>query len=161
MYRRIGSNCSGHLKRLRIVGPNAYGCTVVLYPTKTNLSTYLSSAPKHTSDITPVTTGGKLVVCGSILAGVAIIPGQAAALFEALLESDKQRAELERDLPLSLAATTSNSLDSEPQQQQQQQNEQQQRGRMLDPVTPCGHCGTTLHWVDATFCWSCGKKLEI
>jgi hypothetical protein len=116
---------------------------------------YLSSTPKYTSDITPVTTGGKLVVCGSILAGVAIIPGQAAALFEALLESDKQRAELERESPLSLAAT--NSLDSEPQQQQSEQ----QRGRMLDPVTPCVHCGTTLHWVDATYCWSCGKKLEI
>jgi hypothetical protein len=151
------SNCPVILDRM--VQDTSTNTPVWYHPTKTNILLYLSWTPIHTSDITPVTTGGKLVVCGSILAGVAIIPGQAAALFEALLESDKQRAELERDLPLSLAATSTDSLDSEP--QQQQPTEQQQRGRMLDPVTPCGHCGTTLHWVDATYCWSCGKKLEM
>lgn len=99
-------------------------------------------------DITPVTNGGKLVVSGSILAGVAIIPVQAASLFEALLDYDKQR-------------------NLEQQQQEEAEEEQKaivppnnssQRG-MIDAITPCESCGTTMHWVDATFCWSCGNKL--
>jgi len=40
-------------------------------------------------DITPITPEGKLVVCGSILAGVAIIPAQTASLVEALLAGQK------------------------------------------------------------------------
>lgn len=99
-------------------------------------------------DITPVTNGGKLVVSGSILAGVAIIPVQAASLFEALLDYDKQR-------------------NLEQQQQEEAEEEQKaivppnnssQRG-MIDAITPCESCGTTMHWADATFCWSCGNKL--
>ena len=42
-------------------------------------------------DITPITFQGRLVVMGSILAGVAIIPVQAAALFEALLDYQNER----------------------------------------------------------------------
>ena len=37
-------------------------------------------------DITPVTPQGRLVVCASILAGVAVIPAQAASLLDAILE---------------------------------------------------------------------------
>ena len=40
-------------------------------------------------DITPVTAYGRIIVCGSILFGVAIIPAQAAALAEALLTAQK------------------------------------------------------------------------
>lgn len=43
-------------------------------------------------DITPVTTAGKLVVSGSILAGVAIIPAQAASLVEAFLDAQRQQS---------------------------------------------------------------------
>eukprot|EP00978_Attheya_sp_CCMP212_P000509 scaffold1008_cov47-Attheya_sp.AAC.3 len=42
-------------------------------------------------DITPITWEGRLVVSGSILAGVAIIPAQAAALVEALLEYQNEK----------------------------------------------------------------------
>jgi hypothetical protein len=37
-------------------------------------------------DIAPVTPQGRLVVCASILAGVAVIPAQAASLLDAILE---------------------------------------------------------------------------
>eukprot|EP00547_Thalassionema_nitzschioides_P001408 CAMPEP_0194200578 /NCGR_PEP_ID=MMETSP0156-20130528/1119_1 /TAXON_ID=33649 /ORGANISM="Thalassionema nitzschioides, Strain L26-B" /LENGTH=380 /DNA_ID=CAMNT_0038925589 /DNA_START=93 /DNA_END=1232 /DNA_ORIENTATION=+ len=38
-------------------------------------------------DITPITFQGRLVVCGSILAGVTIIPAQAAKLVDVIMES--------------------------------------------------------------------------
>ena len=46
-------------------------------------------------DITPVTAYGRIIVCGSILFGVAIIPAQAAALAEALLTVQKDRPSTE------------------------------------------------------------------
>ena len=39
-------------------------------------------------DVSPVTWQGKLVVCGSIVFGVVVVPGQAAALLEALLDRE-------------------------------------------------------------------------
>merc|ERR1719491_311120 len=42
-------------------------------------------------DIVPITFNGRLVVSGSILAGVAIIPIQAASFFDALLDFQKER----------------------------------------------------------------------
>jgi hypothetical protein len=49
-------------------------------------------------DITPVTPAGRLVVCASIIAGVAIIPAQAAKFVEALLELQKDTASVEKKL---------------------------------------------------------------
>jgi hypothetical protein len=104
-----------------------------------------------------VTTGGKLVVCGSILAGVAIIPGQAAALFEAVLESDLQRIELEK-MERGAGTTTPPPTTTLSRQAQTLDSSSPQRG-LIDAVTPCANCGSTMHWVDATYCWSCGTKL--
>lgn len=42
-------------------------------------------------DIAPVTPQGRLVVCASILAGVAVIPAQAASLLDAILEYQKDQ----------------------------------------------------------------------
>merc|ERR1712228_278004 len=42
-------------------------------------------------DITPVTSQGRLVVCGSILVGVGILPAQLASLAEALLDFKSER----------------------------------------------------------------------
>lgn len=92
-------------------------------------------------DITPVTFQGKLVVCGSILAGVAVIPAQAAALAEALLNSQQK----EQQQP-----SRSGTLDV---------NGNVPPSSVVDAITPCPSCGATFHWNSANFCWSCGTKL--
>jgi voltage-gated potassium channel len=93
-------------------------------------------------DITPVTTGGKLVVMGSILAGVAVIPKQAAALVEALLDYEKQRELQKQGTRVRKSPSLENS-----------------NGGMMDVVTPCPVCGASMHWASASYCWSCGNKL--
>jgi hypothetical protein len=90
-------------------------------------------------DITPVTLQGKLVVSGSILAGVAFIPAQAAVLADALLNSQNQQA-----LPPTDACGNANSLPP---------------STIVNATTPCPMCGATFHWNSANFCWSCGTKL--
>jgi voltage-gated potassium channel len=89
-------------------------------------------------DITPVTPEGKLVVSGSILAGVAVIPAQAAALVEALLarEDSKQTRATKAEAP-----PTNNE----------------------SPIvlgTVCPNCEAGYHWAGAGFCYSCGTKLN-
>jgi voltage-gated potassium channel len=90
-------------------------------------------------DITPVTLQGKLVVSGSILAGVALIPAQAAALADALLNSQNQQ-----ELPPPNTCGNAGSLPP---------------STIVDATTPCQLCGATFHWNSANFCWSCGTKL--
>ena len=91
------------------------------------------------SDITPVTWGGKVVVCGSILAGVAVIPAQAAALVEALLARKE-------------AADTRSSRLTSPEKPAMER-------MVLDTATTCANCGSSLHWEGAKFCYSCGNNL--
>jgi voltage-gated potassium channel len=81
-------------------------------------------------DITPITPEGKLIVSGSILAGVAIIPAQAASLVEALYE--RQTGATPGRPP---------------------------RDGMVDMRNRCPTCGVAFHWSDACFCWSCGGEL--
>jgi hypothetical protein len=83
---------------------------------------------------------------------VAVIPGQAAALFEALLSYDKQRN------------ANAQELEKKNGNQLQPPSEgvggpQSSSSRLIDAVTPCSTCGATMHWVDATYCWSCGNTL--
>lgn len=102
-------------------------------------------------DIVPITWQGKLVVCGSILAGVAIVPAQAGALVEALLKRQESKGRRPRtsgdrqELNGSyLPAAKGNDED----------------GRMvLETSYKCRSCGATMHWSSASFCWSCGEKL--
>jgi Ion channel len=102
-------------------------------------------------DIAPITWQGKLVVCGSILAGVAIIPAQAASLVEALLarqESKEQQKRTRGDLQRSRQNNLRTSIDSH------------DNGRMvLETSMQCPNCGSAMHWSSARFCWSCGEKL--
>ena len=96
-------------------------------------------------DITPVTTEGKLVVSGSILAGVAVIPVQAAALVDALLaredvkKSSRQRETLSNSNKNGKSALMNNSP------------------IMLN--MKCTNCDAGFHWSAADYCWSCGSKL--
>jgi len=89
-------------------------------------------------DIVPITTEGKLVVSGSILFGVTIIPAQAAALADALLNRQKEG------------------------------NEKLMLDRRENDDTPthielhrtCMSCGISPHRSDAMFCWGCGTPLQ-
>ncbi|KAL9187659.1 hypothetical protein ACHAXT_006037 [Thalassiosira profunda] len=84
-------------------------------------------------DITPVTFEGRMVVGASILAGVAIIPAQAASLAESFLDFQKER-ELQKKPKAKRKAPLG-------------------RGK-------CDACGAGPHRKDAFFCWSCGKQLD-
>ena len=86
-------------------------------------------------DITPVTFYGRLVVGGSILAGVAIIPAQAASLAEAYLDFQKERS-------VGKQKTVSEPKTS------------------LIGRKQCEVCGAGPHRKDASFCWSCGQQFE-
>ena len=85
-------------------------------------------------DITPVTFQGRLVVMASILAGVIIIPAQAASLAEAYL--DFQR---ERDGKRRVNVNKPNEVGFKQE---------------------CTQCGAGFQRADASYCWSCGKQLD-
>mmetsp|Transcript_985 Transcript_985/g.1997 ORF Transcript_985/g.1997 Transcript_985/m.1997 type:complete len:199 (-) Transcript_985:59-655(-) len=82
-------------------------------------------------DITPQTSQGRLVVSASILAGVAIVPAQAASLAEAYLDFQKERSSGKQESSVANA------------------NEKK-----------CEMCGASSHRLDASFCWSCGEKFD-
>jgi len=109
-------------------------------------------------DITPVTFLGKLVVSASILAGVAVIPTQGAALVEALIERQRENARQEEK------------------EKNKQKKQQQQQGLVevggesgeeipgpgrlvLETTLQCTNCGAVMHWSTAKYCWSCGTEL--
>lgn len=107
-------------------------------------------------DVSPVTWQGKLIVCASIVLGVAIVPAQAAALVEALLDRERAR----------------NGNKSSPRRQQSNtiMRPETKMGAMgnggdskemlaLDTATTCPNCGATFHWTAAQFCYSCGEEL--
>ena len=83
-------------------------------------------------DISPVTSQGRLVVSLTILAGVAIIPAQAASLAEAYIDFQNEQA-----LDKSSKAT---------------KRKKKQR--------KCGKCNAGPQRSDALYCWSCGELLD-
>jgi len=97
-------------------------------------------------DITPMTSQGRLVVGGTILAGVAIIPAQAASLAEAYLDYQKERS--------GLGGVIGGGGGKEKQQQQTIARAETEGGE-----AKCGSCGAGPHRKDAVFCWSCGEVL--
>ena len=128
-------------------------------------------------DIVPVTSAGKLIVEGSILVGVAVVPAQAAALVDALLarqksnERDKQKAreqdQQEEETESSdnnmmigaldswmfnpTAVGASCSLADGPRESQDGQF-------TLLQTEQCTKCGASMHWSSAKYCWSCGYE---
>lgn len=107
-------------------------------------------------DITPVTTEGKLVVCGSILAGVAIIPAQAAALVDAMLARE--------DVKKSSTSTTDTNTISRQRETLSIDDNGNDKFTMMNnsPIMlnmKCTNCDAGFHWSAADYCWSCGSKL--
>lgn len=117
-------------------------------------------------DITPVTWQGKFVVSASILAGVAVIPAQAAVLVEALLARQEFREAKENDMTdnaddddktvgvkNSAAAAVTDSTPSEGRSRNSDTN------MVLETGMQCPACGVAMHWSSAKFCYSCGERL--
>lgn len=104
-------------------------------------------------DVSPVTWQGKLIVCASIVLGVAIVPAQAASLVEALLDRERarngksasnQKKAVVRPETKVAAAFIGKSNDEM---------------LALDTSTSCPSCGASLHWSSAQYCYSCGEEL--
>jgi voltage-gated potassium channel len=82
-------------------------------------------------DIVPVTFAGRVIVSGSVLVGIGVIPLQLTTLAETLLRSSPGPAASPRP-----------------------------RGLRLDRLpVQCGNCGEKAHRKDAAFCFRCGVGL--
>jgi voltage-gated potassium channel Kch len=98
-------------------------------------------------DISPITRQGKLVVCGSILVGVAVVPAQAAALVEALLEREDIKRQSRKRLSKKTATRFPNESSSN-------------KVLALDTDRACPECGAAFHWNSAQYCYSCGEEMN-
>ncbi|KAG7349974.1 ion transport 2 domain containing protein [Nitzschia inconspicua] len=137
-------------------------------------------------DITPVTPAGRLIVCGSILAGIAIIPAQAAKLVEALLELQRDQNDVVNVAMMKTSIVTQQrrkkmqyysgradgrgpsglNIEIPAVEEQQQQPLQTTTGATEEfrstgtsSSKRCMYCGEPSHRMDARFCWSCGNEL--
>ncbi len=108
-------------------------------------------------DISPVTSQGRLVVCATILAGVAIVPAQAASLAEAYLDFQKERLEGKQKQLGRKPLTSSPSSSSSASQSSSAENVATSPGKS---ERRCAECGAMHHRSDASFCWSCGLRLR-
>jgi len=86
-------------------------------------------------DITPVTFQGRIVVMASILAGVIVVPAQAASLAEAYLEFQRERDGM-------------------------RMRDNNNKTKKVEFREGCPQCGAGFQRVDASYCWSCGKQLD-
>jgi voltage-gated potassium channel Kch len=129
-------------------------------------------------DITPITWQGRLVVCAAILAGVAIVPAQAAALVDALVSrrdavrETSRRPSKVRQQVKGTRAGRSNYDDDRPSllsspsfidEVDDTDSNGLYGGRLILEVETsfqCPNCGSTMHWSSARYCWSCGSKLS-
>ena len=154
-----------------VVNPNIDNYFDALYFGLTTLTTV------GFGDIVPVTGAGKLIVEGSILAGVAVVPAQAAALVDALLARQRSN-EIERqkelkkqddqqqksdymigDLDAWMLTPTSRAAVGATCSLIEGPRESQDGQFTLLMAEQCTNCGASMHWSSAKFCWSCGFEL--
>ena len=96
----------------------------------------------------------------SILFGVAVVPAQAARLFEALLEFQEERRNKQ-------SLNTRNKINQDfPDDDVAEEidvgallNQRYGQGNLLDSRISCHSCGARCHRIDADYCFSCGEKL--
>jgi len=99
------------------------------------------------------------VVGLSILAGVTIIPAQGAALFDALLERQRENNVGKANVAAAAAAATA-LREGDDDDDSTIVREQLRSDRMvLETAMPCPKCGAVMHWATAKYCWSCGSRL--
>jgi len=91
-------------------------------------------------DITPVTLGGRLVVSGAIILGLAIVPAQLAELGQTLLAADAV-ADADAYAPPRVGAPALK--------------------RGVDALLKCDACGEPRHLRASSFCHTCGAKLSV
>lgn len=109
-------------------------------------------------DVSPVTWQGRLIVCGSIVFGVAVVPAQAAALLEALLDREEVRSgragngstKIKNKLPTAMSATRKSSSASNT----------DDSILALDTTMTCSNCGASFHWSNARYCYRCGATIQ-
>jgi voltage-gated potassium channel len=124
-------------------------------------------------DITPVTPQGRLVVCASIIAGIAVIPAQATRLVDAVIALQREQDPLKPTGNLSKRRRVSRStalgrrnladgkgpdgipIDEAP----IEWTEQGADNPSMDIYRVCNVCEASFHYKDAGFCWSCGNQL--
>jgi voltage-gated potassium channel Kch len=125
-------------------------------------------------DISPITVSGRFVVGASILAGVAIIPAQAASLAEAYLDFMKERASSSSSSSSSSSGGVSRAVAKPSTNAARMPSERIKDATTTTTTatrssnsaietrseTTCSACSAGSHRVDARFCWSCGKNLE-
>jgi len=106
-------------------------------------------------DVSPVTTQGRIIVCGSILFGVAVVPAQAGALFEAVLDREnirtgrmKKIGTKDNDRSLVNGRTNGSS------------NNAEAPSLALDTTFSCSRCGASFHWASARYCYRCGEAID-
>ena len=130
-------------------------------------------------DVSPVTWQGRLVVSGSILAGVAVIPAQAAKLVDIFIESGKDLENTGKTKKKTSSSEYVSKMRSRPTgsitdgkgpsgvaidvaaaaNDDDDMELPSAAGVLEDTTRSCAQCGTYSHRVDATFCWSCGSEL--
>ena len=103
-------------------------------------------------DIYPKTNAGRLVVCGSIFAGVLVVPKQAAELVDALLKRSRRKEQAERKKN----AVYYNTLNTKKSVEWGTSATTKEDAR----AELCTSCGTIVHSNQARFCWYCGCELE-
>jgi voltage-gated potassium channel Kch len=109
-------------------------------------------------DIVPVTFNGRLVVSGSILAGVAIIPAQAAKLADAIIASQKEEETVKRPMSMGLTLSSTDGMGPSGVEIEVPPKEASTSG-VSTSYKVCSQCRASGHRTDAFFCWSCGSKV--
>jgi len=119
-------------------------------------------------DVSPVTSQGRLIVCGSILFGVAVVPAQAGALVEALLDREdirngrvtKMRTKLIKSSEAMDNQRTA-SFDAKPNYSNLSDRDGEENNLALNTTYSCRRCGASFHWSCARYCYRCGEEVQM
>lgn len=142
-----------------VVNPNINNYFDALYFGLTTLTTV------GFGDVSPVTWQGRLVVCGSIIVGVGVVPAQAAALLEALLDRENIKSGSGGwggfgSARKSTSSTATSSMISTNTMNSNRSNDDDNEAVLaLNTKVSCDRCGASFHWSSARYCYSCGEEL--